>query len=183
MRKFFGSLLEVIEVAVVAIAAVLVIRAFLIQPFLVSGDSMVPTFHNSDYLLIDELTYRLRPPARGEVVVFRYPKDEKVFFIKRIVGLPGERVEISGGEVTIVNGEHPQGLKLDEPYINGEMKTSGEEDMTLGAGQYFVLGDNRPYSLDSRSWGTVSSREIVGLVRVRLLPLGSFGTFSPPAYK
>src|SRR6185503_2134987 len=101
MRKFFGSLLEVTEVAVIAIVAVLLIRAFLIQPFLVSGDSMVPTFHNGDYLLVDELTYRLREPQRGEVIVFRYPRDEKLFFIKRIIGLPGERVEIEGGKVVV----------------------------------------------------------------------------------
>jgi signal peptidase I len=182
-RKFFGSLLEVVEVAVIAIAAVFLIRAFLVQPFVVSGDSMVPTFKNSDYLLVDELTYHLRAPERGEVIVFRYPKDESLFFIKRIIGLPGDRVEISNGTVTIVNGDHPQGLVLDESYLPSGLQTSGDEDVTLAKDQYFVMGDNRPYSLDSRSWGTVNSKEIIGLVRVRLLPLSSVGTFAVPQYQ
>lgn len=183
MRKFFGSLLEVIEVAVIAIVAVLLIRAFLVQPFLVSGDSMVPTFQNGNYLLVDELTYRLREPQRGEVIVFRYPKDEKLFFIKRIIGLPGERVEIGGGKVTIVNSEHPQGFTLNEPYLSASLETSGDEDVTLGTGQYFVLGDNRSYSLDSRSWGSVAKGEIMGLARFRLLPFSAATVFSAPSYE
>jgi signal peptidase I len=182
MRKFFGSLLEVTEVAVIAIVAVLLIRAFLIQPFLVSGDSMVPTFHNGDYLLVDELTYRLREPQRGEVIVFRFPKDEKLFFIKRIIGLPGERVEIADGKVIIVNGEHPQGVILSEPSLSPTLETSGNKDITLGPDQYFVLGDNRSFSLDSRSWGTVAKTEIMGLVRLRLLPLSAMNVFAVPNY-
>lgn len=183
MRKFFGSLLEVAEVAVIAIVAVLLIRTFLVQPFLVSGDSMVPTFQNGDYLLVDQLTYRLREPERGEVIVFRYPRDEKVFFIKRIIGLPGERVEISNGMVTIVNGEYPQGLVLGEVYISSGLETIGEEDMVLGDGQYFVLGDNRSQSLDSRTWGPVVKSEIMGLARLRLLPLNALNVFAAPAYE
>jgi signal peptidase I len=182
-KKFFGSLLEVIEVAVIAIAAVFLIRAFLVQPFVVSGDSMVQTFKNNDYLLIDELTYHLRAPERGEVIVFRYPKDESLFFIKRIIGLPGERVEISNGTVTIVNSDHSQGFALDESYLPSGLTTTGDVDVTLGKDQYFVLGDNRPYSLDSRSWGTVSSKEIIGLVRLRLLPLDTITNFSVPHYQ
>jgi signal peptidase I len=183
MRKFLGSLLEVIEVAVIAIAAVFLIRTFLVQPFLVSGDSMVPTFHDGDYLLIDELTYHLRTPQRGEVVVFRYPKDESLFFIKRIIGLPGERVQIVNGVVTIVNNEYPRGFVLQEPYLPAGAQTSGSEDITLGPDQYLVLGDNRAYSLDSRSWGPVSARGITGLVRLRLLPFAAMGAFSMPQYQ
>lgn len=182
MRKFFGSLLEVAEVAAIAIVAVLLIRTFLVQPFLVSGDSMVPTFQNGDYLLIDELTYRLREPQRGEVIVFRYPKDEKLFFIKRVIGLPGERVEIADGRITIINSEHPQGFMLDETYISSTLETNGKEDITLAEGQYFVLGDNRSFSLDSRSWGPVFKPEIVGLVRLRLLPFSALTTFAAPSY-
>jgi signal peptidase I len=182
MRKFFGSLLEVAEVAAIAIVAVLLIRTFLVQPFLVSGDSMVPTFQNGDYLLIDELTYRLREPERGEVIVFRYPKDEKLFFIKRVIGLPGERVEINNGQITIINGEHPQGFMLDEAYISSSLETGGTEDITLADGQYFVLGDNRSFSLDSRSWGPVFKPEIIGLVRLRLLPFSALTTFAAPSY-
>src|SRR3990167_8771458 len=99
MRQFFVSVLEVLEVALIAIAAVFFIRNFLVQPFLVSGSSMIPNFHDGDYLLVDELTYRFRTPERGEVAVFRYPNDESTYFIKRIIGLPNERIKIANGQV------------------------------------------------------------------------------------
>lgn len=183
MRKFLSSLLEVSEVAVVAIVAVVIIRTFLVQPFLVAGDSMMPVFRNGDYLLVDELTYRLREPKRGEVIVFRYPEDERQFFIKRIIGLPGERVEISSGKILVLNGENPTGIALDEPYISSPLDPSVEYDVTLGDEEYFVLGDNRPFSLDSRSWGPVVSREVIGMVRLRLFPFGATRTFAAPQYK
>jgi len=112
MRRFLASLLEIFEVLVIAIAAVIIVRHYLIQPFLVSGDSMVPNFHNGNYLLIDELTYRIRPPERGEVIVFRFPKNESTYFIKRVIGLPCERVKIDSGVVTIFNASHKDGLVL-----------------------------------------------------------------------
>src|ERR1039458_5432166 len=103
MRKFFASLLEVLEIAVIAVGAVFIVRTFLVQPFLVSGTSMSPNFSNGDYVLTDELTYRLRPPERGEVVVFHDPQDYSTYFIKRIIGSPGEHVLVKNNAVT-VNG-------------------------------------------------------------------------------
>ncbi len=117
MRKFFASFLEVLEIAVIAVAAVYIVRTFFVQPFLVSGSSMVPTFENGDYVLVDEFTYRIRPPERGEVVVFHDPQDWSTYFIKRVIGLPGETVKISNNEITVVNGQYPNGLTLDETYL------------------------------------------------------------------
>lgn len=182
MRKFLSSLLEVFEIAVIAVGAVFMIRTFLVQPFLVSGASMVPNFRDGDYLLIDELTYRVREPGRGEVAVFHYPQDESTYFIKRIIGLPGERVRIDKGIITVFNGEQPNGFTLGEEYLKGDVFTSGAVDTTLGNGQYFVLGDNRPYSFDSRSWGTLNESEIVGLVRLRLWPPKNVTVFAAPQY-
>ena len=182
MRQFFASVLEVLEVAAVAIGAVFLIRHFLVQPFLVSGSSMVPNFANGDYLLIDELTYHFRAPERGEVLVFRYPKDTSTYFIKRLIGLPGETVQVKDNKVTIFNKENPNGLVLGENYLPKSFTTSGDEETTLGAGEYFMMGDNREYSYDSRSWGVLPASDIVGLVRLRLWPINDFTAFAAPQY-
>src|SRR3989344_2198007 len=179
MRRFFGSLLEVVEVAIIALGAVFLIRTFLVQPFLVSGASMVPNFHNGDYLLIDEVSYRFREPERGEVVVFRYPNDESTFFIKRIIGLPGERVALNEGKITVFNAEHPQGELLGEEYLPSTAFTSARSGNKW---EYLVLGDNRSYSYDSRDWGALKRKEIIGLVRLRLWPVTGLTVFAAPSY-
>ncbi len=114
MRKFLAGVLEVFEIAVIAIGAVFIIRIFLVQPFLVSGTSMYPNFADGNYVLTDELTYRIRPPERGEVIVFHDPQDYSTYFIKRIIGLPGERVVINDGTITIYHPQHPNGFALDD---------------------------------------------------------------------
>jgi signal peptidase I len=176
MRKFLASLLEVGEIALIALGAVFIVRHFLVQPFLVSGASMAPNFHNGDYLMVDELTYRVRDPERGEVVVFRYPNDRSTFYIKRIIGLPGERIVLADGKITI-NGE-----KISETYLPNGMSTQGSADMVLGSGEYFVMGDNRPYSFDSRTWGVLPREDIIGIARMRLWPVQNFAVLEAPAY-
>lgn len=182
MRKFFASLLEVLEIAVIAVAAVFIVRSFLVQPFLVSGTSMYPTFNNGDYVLTDELTYRIRPPERGEVVVFHDVSDPSTYLIKRIIGLPGERLVIKNNTVTIYNKQNPNGFVLDESYLPAGTITSGDEDITLSSTTYFMMGDNRAVSYDSRSWGPLPASNIVGLVRFRLWPLSAITIFSAPHY-
>lgn len=183
MRRFFASVLEVLEVAVVAVAAVFLIRSFIVQPFLVSGASMAPNFSDGDYLLIDEVTYRFRTPERGEVVVFRSPTDPSVYFIKRIIGLPGEKVEIRGGRIYIYNDAQPDGFTLDEPYLPKHAVTAGAiSRVSLSGGEYFLMGDNRNFSFDSRSWGALGSDKIIGLVRLRLWPVRHIEAFAAPQY-
>lgn len=182
MRKFFASFLEVLEVAVIAVVAVFIIRTYLVQPFLVSGSSMSPNFENGDYVLVDELTYRLRAPERGEVVVFHDPQDFSTYFIKRVIGLPGEKVTIKNDTVTVFNPDHPDGLKLAEPYLPNGTGTTGTYDFKLSSSTYLVLGDNRPFSFDSRMWGPLSKNDVVGLVRVRLWPLNELTAFAAPQY-
>jgi len=142
---------------------------------------MEPNFFDSEYLIIDELSYRMRVPERGEIVVFRYPRDPKEFFIKRIIGLPGETVEVSGGHVTIYNTDHPNGILLTESYL-GDVTTDGMKKTTLGAQEYWVMGDNRPESMDSRSFGAVNRKQFIGRVWVRGLPLNRISTFSDPDF-
>ncbi|MBI4087544.1 MAG: signal peptidase I [Candidatus Liptonbacteria bacterium] len=182
MRKFFASALEIFEIAVVALGAVFLIRSFLVQPFLVSGSSMVPEFSHGDYLLIDEITYRFRQPERGEVLVFKYPNNPSTYFIKRIVGLPGEDVEIKDNKITIFNNGNPDGFALKESYVAKSVYTSGSERVRLKSDEYLMLGDNRSYSFDSRNWGPLKASNIVGLVRLRLWPLNEVSAFAAPQY-
>ncbi len=163
-----NSLWELVKFALLAIAIVIPIRAFIAQPFIVSGLSMFPTFHDGDYLIIDEISYKLESPQRGDVVVFRYPKDTTKFFIKRIIGLPGEEILLTGNKITIKNTEHPEGFTLSEPYIQNQ--SNNMMDVTLPADQYFVMGDNRSASSDSRVWGNLPKNLITGRALIRLLP-------------
>lgn len=167
---------ELIKVFLLAMAIIVPVRYFLVQPFFVRGASMQPNFTDGEYLVVDELSYRLREPRRGEVVVFQYPGNPAQFFIKRLVGLPGETVEVGQGQVLIKNNVHPQGVLLDESqYLSEEVRTGGALSVTLGEDEYFVLGDNRPASSDSRSWGLLKEAAIVGRAWFRAFPVDRLG--------
>jgi signal peptidase I len=182
MRKFLASLLEVLEIAVIAVGAVFIVRTFFVQPFLVSGTSMYPTFSNGDYVLTDELTYRIRPPERGEVVVFHDISDPSTYLIKRIIGLPGETVIVKNNTVTIKDHQNPDGFALNETYLPKGTLTGEDGTWTLTTKSYMMLGDNRTVSYDSRSWGPLPDKDIVGLVRFRLWPLNAMQIFGAPQY-
>ena len=164
---------ELVRFALIALIIVIPIRLFIAEPFIVSGTSMVPTFQNNNYLIIDKISYELGTPHRGDVVVFHYPKNPSQFFIKRIVGLPGETVDVNSAlnQVTITNAANPNGFNLDESFIQNMYVGGINGHIVLGAGQYYVLGDNRIASSDSRYWGPVSKNLLVGRVFLRLLPI------------
>lgn len=163
--------LELFKFGAIALLIVLPIRLYVAQPFVVSGASMEPTFDSGEYLVVDELSYRFREPTRGDVIIFRYPKDPSKFFIKRIVGLPDETVTITGSEVTIVNRARPEGFVLPETYLDPKRLKSDFITVALSPGEYFVLGDNRRESSDSRYWGTLPRENIVGRAFLRLIPV------------
>jgi len=170
-----GLLKDLFTLVFLVVVVVIPIRAFVISPFIVDGDSMHPTFENLDYLVIDEFLYYFRAPARGDVVVFRYPKNPSLFYIKRIIGLPGETVSINRGIVTILMDDGRK-FALAEPYIVNEDATY-TRDVSLNPEEYFVMGDNRPNSSDSRVWGPLPKKDIIGRVDLRLLPLKKSGFF------
>ena len=159
---------ELLRFAIITLLIVIPIRMFIAQPFIVNGESMVPTFGNGDYLIIDEISYRTGEPQRGEVVVFRFPSEPKRFLIKRVIGLPGETVQISGDSISITR-EGEDTLELDEYYLENDFSSYGT--WVLGEDEYFVLGDNRNASSDSRSWGVRTRDHIVGKTFLRLFPL------------
>lgn len=173
--KFFWDL---VKAAVIALILAVLVRYFLVQPFFVEGASMEPNFKNGEYLLVDEISYYLKSPERGEVIVFHYPLDTSKYYIKRVVGLPGETIEIKNGKVAIYNSSNLKSFFIDENYLPKEIITAGNIRKKLNKGEYFVLGDNRLFSSDSRQWGTLPANDIVGRVWVRAWPLNSAAIFN-----
>ena len=168
-------IIETLKFSLIAILIVLPFRIFIAQPFLVSGASMSPNFETGHYLIVDQLSYNFQKPERGEVIIFRYPKNPKKFFIKRIIGLPNETVIINDKDIIIKNEENPEGFKLKEPYI--KFFSNNDLETVLTEGEYFVLGDNRPSSSDSRFWGVLQEDLIIGRALVRLFPLTQIRLF------
>jgi signal peptidase I len=182
MKKVLSFIWETLKIAVIALAIVIPIRYFLFQPFFVKGQSMEPNFENGDYLIVDELSYRIRQPERGEVIVFKYPQDLSQRYIKRIIGLPGETVEIKDGKVTIFGKDSQPKVLNESGYLPVYLATSGDLRITLGENEYFVMGDNRPVSYDSRGWGPVPEQDIIGRVLIRAWPFASLTMVEAPAY-
>ena len=173
MKFLESAFKEILTFIVLAIIIVVPIRLFVAQPFVVEGESMHPTFESGDYLIVDELTYHFSQPKRGDVIIFRYPNDPNIFYIKRIVGLPGETVHIDHGQTTVTKADGTT-ITLDDSFVVAEDATY-TEDSSLGTDQYFVMGDNRPRSSDSRIWGPLPKKNIVGRAYLRLLPTTKVG--------
>ena len=189
-----GFVLEVVKIFILAFIIIIPIRVFLFQPFFVQGVSMEPNFENNQYLIVNEFGYKktavgignrsfftiepFKEIGRQQVVVFRYPKNPSQFFIKRTIGLPGEKVEVKDGKVTIYNEDNPEGFVLDESeYLSESARTLGDLVKNLGPDEYFVMGDNRMFSSDSRSWGPVPEEDIVGKAFLRAWPLDKISVF------
>ena len=187
-KSFFSEIkdfsLETIKIVVVSLVIIVAVRTYVMQPFFVSGKSMEPNFHDGDYLIIDEISYRIDEPKRGDVIIFRYPRNPKEFFIKRIVGLPGEKIEIEDGKIVIYNNENQNGVILDENiYIPLDTETTGSYNTILKNDEYYVLGDNRNASADSRIWGVLEEHFIIGKAWVRAWPFDDFSVFEGVNYK
>lgn len=163
---------ELIRFILIAVIIVFPIRMLVAQPFIVSGSSMFPTFEDKQYLIVDQISYRFNEPERGDVVIFRFPLDTTKFFIKRVIGLPEEKVVIEDGKITIFDKDGEE-ILLDEPYLQNASHES--LSVTLNEDEYFVLGDNRTASSDSRVWGLLPRENIVGKAFVRLLPVDALG--------
>jgi len=181
MKNILSFIWEIAKIIIIALLIVVPIRYFLFQPFFVKGQSMEPNFENGDYLIIDEISYRFREPQRGEVVVFKYPQNPSQRYIKRIVGLPGETIEIENGEIIIFNEGNSQILD-ESDYLFPDVSTPGDIRITLTENEYFVLGDNRISSADSRRWGPLPRGNIIGRVFLRAWPFTALAKIEAPAY-
>lgn len=167
---------EVFQVVAIALVIVLPIRYFVFQPFIVNGASMEPNFHDGDYLLIDELSYRFNEPQRGDVIVFKYPTDPSQRFIKRIVGLPRETIELTGSSIQITDKFGNKTVLNEKSYLTNNTLFSGIK-VVLGEDEYFVMGDNRTHSFDSRKWGALAREYIVGRTIIRAWPPTAMASF------
>ena len=175
---------ELVRFAILALLIVIPVRVLVAEPFVVSGSSMVPTFQNGDYLIVDKISYKLSEPDRDDVIVFVFPdqnkENAKKFLIKRIIGLPNETVDVRGGTVTVTSKENPEGVVLTEPYIHDQV--TSDKHLELKSDEYFVMGDNRVASSDSRYWGAVPRKNITGRAFLRLLPISHIDMW-PGDYK
>ncbi len=166
---------EIFKVVVISLAIIIPVRYFLIKPFYVKGASMEPNFYDHEYLIIDEISYRFSLPERGDVVVFKEPFNLGQYFIKRIIGLPGEKIKILEDKIYIFNQDYPGGMVLQEDYLSSTARTVGQVEVSLAEDEYYLLGDNRLSSLDSRAFGPVKREVVVGKVLWRGWPLVRFG--------
>ncbi len=173
-KKQLHPILEIIQFALIALIIVIPIRMFVAQPFIVNGESMDNTFHSGEYLIVDQISYRFNNPASGDVIIFRYPNNLSMFFIKRIIAVPGDTISINGNVVTITNDSYPAGKILYEEYITD---TTFDTFITkeLGEYEFFVMGDNRDRSSDSRTWGVLHREHIIGKAFLRLFPFDRIG--------
>lgn len=175
--------MDVVETVVIALAVFVIIYLFLFQPHQVRGNSMYPSFLDGEYILTDKISYRLRQPKRGDVIIFRAPRNEEYDYIKRIIGLPGEAVKVEGGKI-FINSQ-----LVSEIYLQGGFYTQPGsflklgEDITIPENQYFVLGDNRTHSSDSREWGLVPKENIVGKAWLRYWPIDHLGAIPEVDYQ
>ncbi len=174
---------ETVKIIIISLIIIVPIRYYLIQPFYVKGASMEPNFFDHEYLIIDEISYRFNNPQRGDIVVFRYPKNPSDFFIKRVIGLPNEKIVISNNKITITNTDNPGGFILNENiYLSENTPTTNDVNINLTQDEYFVLGDNRTSSLDSRVFGPIKKSDIIGKTWLRGWPLNRFTIFERPIY-
>lgn len=162
---------ETVKYALVALVIIVPVRIFIAQPFIVSGNSMYPTYHNGEYLIVNETIKYFGEYHRGDVVIIRYPNDPSKYFIKRVIGLPGETVTIRNGVVSITSATQTTPLVLEEPYVQN--RKNDNLSRTLDNDEFFVMGDNRAQSSDSRIWGPVPTRLMNGEALLRLFPISS----------
>ncbi|MBU2578939.1 signal peptidase I [Patescibacteria group bacterium] len=181
IKQILFSFWETLKIVILALAIALPIRYFIFQPFVVQGASMEPNFQQGNYLIVDEISYRFHSPQRGEVIVFKYPQNPSVKFIKRVIGLPGEKIKFENNKIIVIN-QQGESIVLNEKNYLEELIFLTDKEFIVPKGQYFVLGDNRLHSYDSKNWGAVPKDNIIGKVFLRLFPIAKISDFPVPAY-
>ena len=182
IKRVVGAIFDFLQGIVVILAIMVMIYLFIMSPQEINGASMEPNFHNGEYILTNKIEYKLKNPARGDVVIFKSPSNKEIDYIKRIIGLPGEEVLVTDGRITVRHADGSDELALQEDYIR---RAGGDDDerVVLGPDEYFVAGDNRGFSFDSRDWGPLPSDNIVGLARLRLWPARQAMAITAPVYE
>lgn len=185
-NDFLYFVFDLFKTASVVFVLAFALRYFVVRPFIVDGESMMPNYVNNEYILAEKISYLVGEPGRGDVVVFQYPGNPSVNYIKRIIGLPGETVVIKDDQVFVKNSTHPNGIVLPENYLPSDFKTYAANnsvfEKTLSGTEYFVMGDNRQHSSDSREWGALPQTNIIGRAWLTIVPFNRFGIHSRITY-
>ncbi len=170
----------------VSVIIIIPIRLFVIQSFFVVGISMQPSYESGDYILIDKISYRLSEPKRGDVIVFKSPTDVSETYIKRIIGIPYDTIILENDNVKILESGSDESILINEQYIKGKTGAyfgDSRKIVSLGENEYFVMGDNRTDSWDSRFWGKLDGGAVLGKSLLRLWPIGSIDFITRPSYE
>ena len=179
-KEFASFFFDLLKTGIAIFFITLLLRYFVVQPYLVDGESMMSNYVNNEYLLAEKLTYSFGEPRRGDVVIFKFPENPSINYIKRIIVLPDEKIEIKDNKVTIYNSSNPKGFVLSETYLSSNVTTMTRDEnsfsQTMGPNEYFVMGDNREHSSDSREWGILPRANISGRAWFTILPFNRFGT-------
>jgi signal peptidase I len=183
IKRAIFAIFDFLQGIVVILAIMVMIYLFIMSPQEINGQSMDPTFHNAEYILTNKIEYKITNPKRGDIVIFKSPRDKDIDYIKRIIGLPGDIVRISN------NSFYINGKKLDESqYIKPEVYLYGgtflpeNQDFAVPEGKYFVIGDNRPHSSDSREFGPIGKEDFIGQAFFRYWPPQRLGFIAKPSY-
>lgn len=180
MKKIIGAIFDFLQSIVVIMAIMVMIYLFVISPQEISGESMFPTFENGEYILTNKIEYKLDEPKRGEVIVFKSPGNKDIDFIKRIIAIPGDRLKVINGKYYLNDQVLPETFLPDGLYTFAGSFLKENTEITIPPGRYFVSGDNRPHSLDSREFGTIPKEDIVGKALLRYWPFDRAGIIKNP---
>lgn len=182
IKRAVAAFFDFLQGIVVVLAILVMIYLYLVSPQEINGASMEPNFHNGEYILTNKILYKFREPVRGDVVIFKSPKNKDIDYIKRIIGLPGDIVKLEN------NALYVNGQKVEEPYLapgitifGGSYLSEGQE-VVVPPGEYFVAGDNRPHSSDSREFGPIPLTDFIGVAFLRYFPFDRFGVLPRPTY-
>jgi len=182
IKRAIAAIFDFLQSVVVVMAVMVMIYLFIMSPQEISGQSMDPNFHNGEYILTNKIEYKIGDPKRGDIVIFKSPRNKEIDYIKRVIGLPGETIRLSNSTFFI------NGKKLDEPYLAPTVYTFGgsylaeNTDIVVPPGKYFVSGDNRPHSSDSREFGPIAKEDFIGKALLRYWPFSRLGLITRPDY-
>jgi signal peptidase I len=182
IKRVIGAVFDFLQGIVVVLAILVMVYLFIMSPQEINGASMEPNFHNGEFILTNKIMYKLREPIRGDVVIFKSPRNKEVDYIKRVIGLPGDTVLLKE------NSFYVNGQKVEEPYLTPDITIFGGsyliegQEIVVPPGQYFVSGDNRPHSSDSREFGPIPREDIIGVAILRYWPFNRMGLLPRPTY-
>lgn len=182
LKRGIAALFDFLQGIVVILAIMVMIYLFVMSPQEINGASMEPNFHNGEFILTNKITFKFSNPVRGDVVIFKSPGNKEIDYIKRIIGLPGDTVSLKNSKIYVNNQLLNESYLAPDIYIFGGAFLQDGSEITVPEGKYFVMGDNRPHSSDSREFGTIAKEDFIGKAMIRYWPFARAGLLQRPQY-